>query len=56
VGNIEGDDDATKGALYYQNPKTADKDWFARNVGGPDGKGLPNHPLLLTYMHHSFYA
>lgn len=56
VDNIEGDDDATKGALYYQNPKTADKGWFARNVGGPDGKGLPSHPLLLTYMHHSFYA
>jgi spore germination cell wall hydrolase CwlJ-like protein len=56
VDNIEGDDDATKGALYYQNPKTADSGWFARNIGGPDGKGLPNHPLLLTYMHHSFYA
>jgi hypothetical protein len=56
VDNIEGDDDATKGALYYQNPKTADNGWFARNIGGADGKGLPAHPLLLTYIHHSFYA
>jgi N-acetylmuramoyl-L-alanine amidase len=56
VDNIEGDDDATKGALYYQNPKTANSTWFARNIAGLDGKGLPNHPLLLTYMHHSFYA
>lgn len=54
--NVEGDDDATRGALYYQNPKTAGSGWFERNIGGPDGKGLPNHPLLLTYMHHSFYA
>lgn len=56
VDNIETDDDGTHGALFYQNPKTADSGWFERNIGGPDGQGLPNHPLLLTYKHHAFYA
>jgi spore germination cell wall hydrolase CwlJ-like protein len=56
VNNIEGDDDGTQGALYYQNPKTATSGWFARNIGGPDGKGINGHAVLLVYQHHTFYS
>lgn len=56
VDNIEGDDDATKGALFYENPKTVNSGWFERNVAGPDGQGVNGHRLLLRYMHHSFFS
>lgn len=49
------DEDPTKGAHYYDNPKTATSGWFVRVIAGPDGKGLPNHPLTATVGDQNFY-
>lgn len=49
---LGGDSDPTGGALYYWNPKTADKDgWFARHiVAFPD-----LHPKTVSIFHHEFF-
>lgn len=56
--NISGADDPTGGALYYQNPRTAQAGgWFERHISGPaPWNGLPGHPLLVTIGHHYFYG
>lgn len=49
-------DDKSLGSHYYANLATMDKDgWFARHIAGPDEKGMPEHPLLLTFGKHTFY-
>lgn len=57
VEMIETCVDPIPGALFYDNPKTAEKGgWFERNIAGLDGKGLPGHSLIAIIDHHSFYA
>ena len=49
---LGGDDDPTKGAIWYANPKTATSGWFATNIAG----NPVLHPVLCTIGHHVFYA
>lgn len=43
--------DATHGALYYSNEKTATSGWYYRNI-----IMNPAHPVLLVYKNHTFRA
>lgn len=43
-------------ARYYANLETMDKGgWFERYISGPDGNGMPDHPLVLKFGKHWFY-
>lgn len=56
VPAIEGKvPDPTNGALYYANLKEVTSGWFSENISGPDGKGVPQHPLLATIGKQAFY-
>lgn len=44
--------DATRGALYYDNPRTATSGWFARAI--VDNPAA--HPMLATIGGQNFYA
>lgn len=49
------DPDLTNGACYYANLRDVTSGWFSRHISGPDGQGMPNHPLLATIGHQKFY-
>lgn len=48
--------DVTNGAYYYCNPKESTSGWFSENISGPDGKGMPNHPLVAAIGNQLFYS
>ena len=45
------DDDPTRGAVFYENPKTATPGgWFERHI-----KNSPDYEMCATSKHHIFY-
>lgn len=46
------DDDPTRGAHYYENPKNATSSWFQKVIVGDP----VHHPMTQKILHHTFYV